>query len=129
MLYRRMAGMAGLLTKRKINYEEETPFLFDEVFIKNVRQTQNNLLTSALQIVKVLKETGANVPEVTDRDTLLTTREVARLFGVSARTIERYRAENRIPSIAISERVYRFRKADMFEYLNVNYNKAKDYID
>ena len=121
--------MAGLLAKRKINYEEETPFLFDEVFIRNVRQTQNNLLTSALQIVKVLKETGANVPEVTDRDTLLTTREVARLFGVSARTIERYRAENRIPSIAISERVYRFRKADMFEYLNVNYNKAKDYID
>lgn len=121
--------MAGLLAKRKITYEEETPFLFDEVFIKNVRQTQNNLMASAVQIVKILKETGVNVPEVTDKDILLSTREVARMFGVSARTIERYRAENRIPHICISERVYKFRKADMLEYLNINYRQAKDYIE
>lgn len=129
MQYCRLTGMAGLLTKRKINYEEETPFLFDEVFIKNVRQTQNNLLTSALQIVKVLRETGANVPEVTDRDTFLSAREVARLFNVSVRTIERYRQENRIPHIAIGGRIFRYRKADMLEYLNINYRTAKDYIE
>lgn len=118
----------ALLKKRRIE-EDNSPVLFDGLFLKNVNQTKNNLVSAAQDIVKILRDSGTNVPIVTDRDTLLSTRDVARMFGVSARTIERYRAENRIPHICISERVYKFRKADMLEYLNINYRQAKDYIE
>lgn len=124
-----MAGMGQALLKKRRIEEDNSPVLFDGLFLKNVNQTKNNLVSAAQDIVKILRDSGTNVPIVTDRDTLLSTREVARMFGVSARTIERYRAENRIPHICISERVYKFRKADMLEYLNINYRQAKDYID
>lgn len=124
--------MGQTLLKKRTFYADDNVLGFpnmDELL--RARNTADHLVNQATKITKALAP-YLHTPEltpITEKDAIIGVKEVARILGVSERTVGRYREEGLIASIGYNERCFRFRKADIVAFQNRKYRRPLDYCE
>ncbi len=119
------------MTLLKKRTHEETDFLFNVEEFKKVKSQINSSASDLMRLIKSIptKLLHAELSPITDKDELISVREVARLLGVNQRTVGKYRERGLLACVQYTERKIMYRKADILSFQNRSFREPKDYLE
>jgi len=122
---------ATLLKKRRISENDNLLSFPNMDDLLKARNTADSLVMQAQKIAKTLNPylLHPEIKPVSDKDELISVREVARMLGVCERTVGTYREQGKIACIRYNERKVMFRKEDILAFINRSYKRPLDYCE